>query len=170
MSNDITDRNIVIGLFILFFIYLAFVREKINITYNISELKCNPLYLFMSSIILSNTDSNNNFQNCVNNITIDTLDNELTKSRKQQYDITNKITTFTNNISSANNQITTSISNISSSFNNLSLDIADISNIQRTSNINMSNYYNDSNSKINQFTTRISDLMNNMSTYLPQIR
>ncbi len=169
MSNDITDRNLVIGLFIFFFIYLAFVREKLNVTKDLGELKCNPLYLFMSSVILSNNESINNFQNCVNETTINTLDSELIKSRNQQLDFANKITSFTNDINNSNIIISKNISTLNTSLINLSTQISNISQVQKISNTNMSNYYNDPNSKINQFTTKINDFMSNMQSYLPSI-
>ncbi len=169
MSSDTTDRNIVIFMFLFFYIYLAYIRRQIDIMKDWSQYRCNPLYLFVSSFIVSNDKSISNFDNCVNSMASTTIDNSLRKANLQQMNIAQKITSMSEEISNNNNTISTTLNDVNSRNTDISNNIVNILNIQDT-NKQLLKEYDASNNSINTFTTRVNEIFNNIKQYLPNIK
>ncbi len=167
MSGDNSNRNMVIFVFVLFYIYLIFIRETINLAKDWNDLKCNPLYLFTTSLFLDNRESINNFGNCVNNITSKVVQDKLDKSKIEQMRMANNVLALSHDINDYNNSLFTDITNIRTTNNNISSTLNNISDRQAIHMSNVSNYYNSG--KLNTFTTTINTIFDNIKTYLPSM-
>jgi len=63
-SNDCINRNIVLIIFLIFYIYLSYVSSQLKRTKNWEGVKCNPLEMVIGSIFnAENSDSQ--FQKCM---------------------------------------------------------------------------------------------------------
>jgi hypothetical protein len=63
--SDTTDLSIIIVLVIGLIVYIHFIKRIIYAKYDINNIKCNPVNLFLKSINADTTDSINNFAECV---------------------------------------------------------------------------------------------------------
>ena len=63
-TNDYANRNIVLIIFVLFYIYLSHVSSQLKRSKNWNGVKCNPLEMVIGSIFNAE-DSNNQFQKCM---------------------------------------------------------------------------------------------------------
>jgi hypothetical protein len=63
--SDITDLTIVIILMVILICYTSYLRVLIEATFNINNVKCNPLNLFIKSINADSPDSIDDFAECV---------------------------------------------------------------------------------------------------------
>jgi hypothetical protein len=132
-------------------------------------LRCNPLYLFISSFIVSNDKSISNFDKCVNEIASTTIDKSLSKATLQQQNIAEKISTMSEEISNSNSQTYDTIDKIKTRNYDISNNIINIIN-QQNENIELIQSYDLSNNSINQFTEKVNDIFNNIKSYLPNIK
>ncbi len=169
MSSDTSDRNIVIFMFLFFYIYLAYIRTQIDIMKDWKEIRCNPLYLFISSYVVSNDKSISNFEKCVNQMAATTIDNRLSKANLQQSYIAQNIASMSENIVNNNDDISTSLNEINSRNNDISNNIVNIVKIQNT-NKELIGEYDASNNSINKFTNKVNEIFNNIKQYLPNIK
>lgn len=168
MSSDKTDRNIVLVVFTMFFIYLAYIRQKISIFDDWSNLKCNPLYLFISSFIIGPEESSKTFRKCINTFASNKVNDGLEESKRNQLLFSNQISQFKDDIDTKYSSINSSISSINTSYSNLNASVNNIIDTQNiNNNINMS-YIN--NSKISNLTTKINDVFTNITSYLPFVK
>lgn len=168
MSSDKTDRNIVLIVFTMFFIYLAYIRQKISIFDEWTNLKCNPLYLFISSFILTPNESTKNFSKCINNIATNKVNDGLNESKRNQLLLSNQILDFKSEIDDKYSTINTDISSINSSYNNLNSSVDNLITNQNINNNNMNNYVNNSN--LSNLTTKINEVFTNITSYLPFVK
>jgi hypothetical protein len=63
--SDSTDFSIVIILLFGFTFYVFYLRKIIDAVYDINNIKCNPVNLFLKSINAEPSESINNFAECV---------------------------------------------------------------------------------------------------------
>ena len=63
--SDTTDLTIVIILLFVLFCYLSYIRNLFDSIYDINNIKCNPVNLFLNSIGVDSADSIDNFAECV---------------------------------------------------------------------------------------------------------
>jgi len=63
-SNDYTNRNIVLTVFVIFYFYLRFIFSQLQRSRNWKGIRCNPLEMVVSSIFDSE-NSNKTFQKCM---------------------------------------------------------------------------------------------------------
>jgi|LauGreSuBDMM15SN_2_FD.fasta_scaffold2526437_1 hypothetical protein len=63
--SDSTDLSIILILLIGFCIYVYYVRKIIDSKYDINNIKCNPVNLFLKSINADASESVDNFAECV---------------------------------------------------------------------------------------------------------
>jgi hypothetical protein len=63
--SDSTDFTIVIVLLFGFIFYVYYLRKIIDALYDINNIKCNPVNLFLKSINAEPSESINNFAECV---------------------------------------------------------------------------------------------------------
>lgn len=63
--SDSTDFTIVIVLLFGFSFYVYYLRKIIDALYDINNIKCNPVNLFLKSINAEPSESINNFAECV---------------------------------------------------------------------------------------------------------
>jgi hypothetical protein len=63
--SDSTDFSIVIILLFGFTFYVYYLRKIIDAVYDINNIKCNPVNLFLKSINEEPSESINNFAECV---------------------------------------------------------------------------------------------------------
>ncbi len=63
--SDTTDFSIVIILIVGLIVYIYYVKKLINAKYNINDIKCNPINLFLKSINADPEESIDNFAECV---------------------------------------------------------------------------------------------------------
>ena len=63
--SDTTDLSIIIILIVLLTLYIYYVRKTIDAKYDINNIKCNPVNLFLKSINAEPSESINNFAECV---------------------------------------------------------------------------------------------------------
>ena len=63
--SDSTDFTIVIVLLFGFIFYIYYLRKIIDALYDINNIKCNPVNLFLKSINAEPSESINNFAECV---------------------------------------------------------------------------------------------------------
>jgi len=63
--SDTTDLSIIIIIIFLFLLYVYYIRKVINAKYNIHNIKCNPVNLFLKSINADSAESIDNFAECV---------------------------------------------------------------------------------------------------------
>lgn len=64
--SDSTDFTIIIVLLFGFVFYVYYLRKIIDSIYDIHNIKCNPVNLFLKSINAEPSESINNFAECVN--------------------------------------------------------------------------------------------------------
>lgn len=63
--SDTTDLSIIIILLVGFSVYIYYLRKMIDAKYDINNIKCNPVNLFLNSINADTPDSIDNFAECV---------------------------------------------------------------------------------------------------------
>jgi hypothetical protein len=63
--SDTTDLSIIIILIVLLTLYIYYVRKTIDAKYDINNIKCNPINLFLKSINAEPEESIDNFAECV---------------------------------------------------------------------------------------------------------
>ena len=63
--SDTTDLSIIIILMVLLTLYIYYVRKTIDAKYDINNIKCNPINLFLKSINAEPEESIDNFAECV---------------------------------------------------------------------------------------------------------
>lgn len=63
--SDSTDFTIIIVLLFGFTFYVYYLRKIIDALYDINNIKCNPVNLFLKSINEEPSESINNFAECV---------------------------------------------------------------------------------------------------------
>ncbi len=166
MSSDINDRNMVIFMFVLFYIYLATIRAKLDIMKDWKNIRCNPMYLFLSSFIVSNQKSVSNFNKCVDQMASNAISNNLTRANMTQLNIENKINNMSDKAISDNSNIQTRIDTV----NTRNIDISDnVTNIISTHRQN-NTQNNTTTDAINTFANRVAEIFDNLKSYLPNIR
>ena len=63
-SNDCINRNIVLSIFLIFYIYLSYVSSQLKRSKNWEGVKCNPLEMVIGSIFNAE-GSDSQFQKCM---------------------------------------------------------------------------------------------------------
>jgi hypothetical protein len=71
--SDSTDLGIIVILIIGLILYVTYIRKMIDSKYDINSIKCNPINLFLKSINADMQESTNNFAECVQLFTTDTI-------------------------------------------------------------------------------------------------
>jgi len=71
--SDSTDLGIIVILIIGLILYVTYIRKMIDSKYDINSIKCNPINLFLKSINADMQESTNNFAECVQLFTPDTI-------------------------------------------------------------------------------------------------
>ena len=84
-ANDYANRNIVIFLFTIYYIYLNFISSQLQRDRNWSGVKCNPLQMVLGSIINSE-GSNNSFKRCMQYSNTQELNSQFEKFAKENED------------------------------------------------------------------------------------
>ncbi len=165
MSSDINDRNMVIFMFVLFYIYLATIRAKLDIMKDWKNIRCNPMYLFLSSFIVSNQKSVSNFNKCVDQMASNAISNNLTRANMTQLNIENKINNMTDNATKNNSDIYSRIDTVNDRNADISDNITDIISTHRQNNTQNNN----TTDAINNFSTKVYSVFNNLRSFLPNI-
>tara|TARA_Y100000389_G_scaffold150309_1_gene149859 strand:- start:954 stop:1466 length:513 start_codon:yes stop_codon:yes gene_type:complete len=63
-SNDVFNRNLVLGLFLVYYLYIRFLFSQLQRNKNWKGVKCNPLEMVIGSFFDSE-NSNYNFEKCM---------------------------------------------------------------------------------------------------------
>lgn len=124
-TNDCANRNKVLIVFVLFYLYLSFISNELKRSKNWSGVNCNPLAMVIGSIF-SAEDSNSQFQKCMQYSVSN--DNE---ERIKQYSSTidaelqsniNKLSAGTSNTENATDYLLKDTANEINNMQNESLD------------------------------------------------
>jgi hypothetical protein len=63
--SDSTDLSIVLIIIVGYIIYIFYIKKIIFAKYDINNIKCNPVNLFLKSINADSADNINDFAECV---------------------------------------------------------------------------------------------------------
>jgi hypothetical protein len=74
--NDKNLRGFILFIFFMLIVYFSYIRFLINVKGNWSNLKCNPLYMMIGSLI-NDIDSQTSFNDCVNATHDETVQSNL---------------------------------------------------------------------------------------------
>jgi hypothetical protein len=167
--SDSSDRNIVIVIFIIAFIYINYIRIKIDIASNWENMKCNPMNLLTSSYFRDPVLANNMFHNCINNLSANAIEQGLQTAYKKQADAINSISNQEAVLKGYLDVINNNVTEVQEKLDSNNLELDDIRNRQDTFNrINTELATTDpTTNKLYNFTTSINNIFNNIKTILP---
>jgi len=127
--SDTFDRNVVLFVFFIVFLYMKFLAMQSQSRSGWKNLTCNPLNLFSNSLFQSQEDSNKDFERCIVNLSAATTTDLFKKEVAQQdevianmsgiqtnySDLTTAVGNYTNEISVAKNTYTEQVKDIQAS-------------------------------------------------------
>ena len=170
--SDISDRNTVILVFIFAYIYINYIRIKINIKTDWHNLKCNPLNLWMGSFYKDATASNNDLKNCIDVMSAKSINLGLETAFKKQTSMMNDIEKKETELNEYANTIDENINGTNgliSKYDDNEEVLNDINDKQNSYNtINNTLATNNSSNPLYNFTSSINDIFTKINTFLPK--
>ena len=163
--SDSADRNIVIGVFLFFYVYICYIRAKINIKNDWQNLKCNPTYMFATSLFESNAKSKQNFQECVLKMTNNALNDKLDQVYKQRTKDMSRVSQLSKDLSMVGNNVDTTKKYIDKSIQSTNDSLDQIKNAQTE----QTKLNNNVAAGLNTFTSSFNNVFKNINSYLPTI-
>jgi hypothetical protein len=165
--SDVSDRNIVLIIFFISFLYLYYLKIKIQFSSDWNNLKCNPMTLWLNSFFINSADSDVKFSDCMQQYIKPSLDKGI-------MDISNNYTIALNTVNSAQ----TLANNYTDTFNNAITDlnnqysttqslITNIGTQQQTYN-SINTQLAQSDSQLSNFTNTIQNVYKKIMYYLPK--
>jgi archaellum component FlaC len=104
--SDTSDRNFVLIMFIVVYIYMLNIQSRISLKNDWDNTKCNPLNLFTSSFYQSEQESYNQFGNCIKQFSKGVAKSELSSMVNVQNDEFEKVSNLANkNMNRINNTL-----------------------------------------------------------------
>ena len=172
--SDISDRNIVITVFVFTFIYINYLRMKIDIKNDWENMKCNPMNLWSRSFFGDVKTANNNFNTCINALSAESIETGLKTAYKKQTDAMNEISKQEANMKTYLNKIDKDINGpggLISMYNVNESKIDDIKNQQTTYQTinNLLTSKDETENNLYNFTTNVKNIFDNIKQYLPSL-
>jgi hypothetical protein len=164
LTSDKTYLNIVLFTSLFYIIYLLYIRQNISLLKDWKNIKCNPLNLFLLSFLTDDLESNKLFNECINKSASKIIDEKRVLFENDINNIESNISELSTDMTNKNNEINNSINNLDITNNNISSRIAQINERQQSNQTLLSSYGTMNN--INNFTTKINDIFNNIRTYI----
>jgi hypothetical protein len=172
--SDSSDRNIVIFVFVMTFLYINYLRIKIDIKNDWENMKCNPMNLWVSSFFKDSATANIDFNKCINSISTESIDKGLQRAYDKQVEaiqqISNQEGVLKSYLDSINNNINGPDGLIDQyKINEIKVDdIKEQHTTYKTINQLLASKDIDSNN-LYDFTTKVKNIFDNIKNYLPSI-
>lgn len=172
--SDQSDRNIVLFIFITAFIYMNYLRIKIDIQNDWENMKCNPMNLWTSSFFKDAKTANTNFNNCINKLSAGSIEAGLQAAYIKQQQAMNEIANQETKLNGYLTTITDAVNGpggLVDQYNINEIKLNDLKEKQITyGTINETLKTNTYDNNLYKFTDNVQTIFNNIKQYLPTLR
>jgi len=159
--NDSFDRNLVLIIFIISFMYLKFLNLQIQTRSGWANTKCNPLSLFTNSIFQSDDAANNDFEKCVVHLSKEATTSMFTQHKNDQNAVISRFAGIEKKYDNLSEDVTKYTKEIDEVGNDYNKRVKEVTSTQENANtLNKT-----TTGKIDYFLEEIRKIFGNISTY-----
>lgn len=159
--NDGFNRNVVILVFMVSYIYMNFIYIQIRTRTGWNNLTCNPLNLFANSFFQSKEEANNDFERCVVNLSTATTENLFKKQVHEQESVLANLSDIKSEYSDLTNNVKRYVTDASNLTHRYSEQIDKLEQSQE-----MANEMNENtNVKVNAYLEQLKKMFENITTF-----
>ena len=159
--SDVFDRNVVLFVFFVVFLYLKFLEVKTSTKTTWNNKKCNPLNLFSDSLFQTQEESNKDFERCIVNLSASTTTALFSKEKTEQEAVLLEMSGITNSYTSLTDEIGDYIEDISNTKAEFESQIKAVQTSQGQAN----DLNNTTTGFVNQYISNIQTIFNNITSY-----
>ena len=161
--SDTSDRNYVMIMFILVYIYMLNIQTRISLKNDWDNTKCSPINLFTSSFYQSQEESHNQFRNCVRQFSKGIAKDEITSMVDKQDDKFQIISDLANkNMTQINTTLKEKTDMIDNDFKETNKRIDDTTSYLNT----IKSYESTIPKKIDDFKNDVKEIFTNIKSYM----
>jgi hypothetical protein len=160
--SDVFDRNIVLFIFFLVYLYMQFLSIRTRSQSGWNNLTCNPMNLFANSLFQSQEDANKDFERCIVNLSAATTTDLFQKEVAEQEEVMANMSGIQNEyteLTEAVNQYSTDISETTKDYTE------QIEEIQESQN-DANQLNNTTIGAVSQYIVDLQTIFNNITSYV----
>jgi ABC-type transporter Mla subunit MlaD len=159
--SDVFDRNIVLVVFFIVYLYMQFLSIQSNSRSGWNNLTCNPLNLFTNSLFQSKEEANKEFEKCIVNLSAATT----TELFRKEVDTQGNILANMSGIQTNYDKLSKTIEDYSVDISNTRVQLkTQVDEIKDTQDV-VTEQSETTNGYINQYMTKLQSIFNNITSY-----
>ena len=159
--NDSFNRNLVVLIFLVSYMYMNFVSLQIRTRSGWSNLTCNPLNLFANSLFQSQEDANTDFERCIVNLSSATTTNLFQKQKHEQENVLAKLS----DIKSEYSQLTDNVQRYVTDASNLTQEYTQQIHTLEESQSKANQLNTNTSGKVNNYLTNMKAMFDNITNF-----
>ena len=159
--SDVFDRNIVLFVFFIVYLYMQFLSIQTNSRSGWNNMTCNPLNLFTNSLFQSQEEANKEFEKCIVNLSAATTTELFQKEIEKQGDVLAKMSGIQTNYDTLSKNIQDYSVDISNTRVQLKTQVDGIKDTQTV----VTQQSETTNGYMNQYLTKLQGIFNNITSY-----
>jgi hypothetical protein len=159
--SDTFDRNLVLFIFVIVFLYMQFLSIQSKSRSGWNNLTCNPLNLFTNSLFQSQEEANKDFEKCIINLSAATTTELLQKEVAQQGEVLATMTRIENNYNNLAETVNTYKNDIVEASNDYTEQIEEIEKSQIVAN----NMNTSTKGFIEKYIVQVQTIFENIASY-----
>jgi len=159
--NDSFNRNVVILVFMVSYLYMKFIFIQIRTRAGWNNLTCNPLNLFANSLFQSKEEANNDFERCVVNLSTATTENLFKKQVHEQESVLANLSDIKREYINLTDNVTRYVTDASNLTQRYTEEIDNLEQSQEKANEMNEN----TNIKVNAYLNQLKYLFENITTF-----
>jgi len=159
--SDVTDRNLILAIFLVSYIYIQFLAMQSRNRSGWSNLTCNPLGLFVNSLFQTQEEATKDFQRCVVNISASTTTDLFQKERAGQEEVLANMSTIETEYANLTDAVVQYKSKIDETTEDYTQKIEVIKELQKDANqLNQT-----TSGVVQEYLTNVQTIFNNIASY-----
>lgn len=159
--SDVFDRNLVLFIFFIVYLYMQFLSIQSRSRSGWNNLTCNPMNLFANSLFQSQEDANKDFEKCIVNLSVATTTDLFKKEVDLQQEVLANMSGIQTNYTDLTNKVSKYSEDISEAKVEYKKQIEDIETSQ-----NVANDLSEKTSGfVNQYIVDLQTIFNNITSY-----
>ncbi len=160
--SDVFDRNVVLFIFFVVFLYLKFLEVKSSSRSTWKNLTCDPLKLFSNSLFQTEEEANKDFERCVVNISAATTKSLFAKEVTDQETAINAMAGITTSYTNLTKEVDEYIVDVSNAKVEFASQIKEVQTAQSQAN----DLNTQTKTFIQSYLDRLQDIFDNITNYI----
>lgn len=159
--SDTFDRNVVLFVFFIVFLYMKFLAMQSQSRSGWNNLTCNPLNLFANSLFQTQEEANKDFERCIVNLSAATTTDLFRKEVAEQEEVLANMSGIENNYDALTTAVGNYTKEVSEAKNKYDDQVKEIEASQEVAN----DLNNTTTGYIHGYMEKLQSIFNNITTY-----